>query len=275
MGKQASAQRCCYSRRNQFWTLQQTEDCWRLVVFHMRFDSKRIVFWLWMGLGVATLVRGGVTALTQTRDNCSDCHKGLKDKPAQVVSIFQTSTHSRAGVGCDGCHGGDSAQSDKNKAHAGHFVARPDASAILDMCGACHRQPVEFFRKSRHIASRPNAARLDCAECHGVHAIGAASESFRWPQFCAGCHGLEYLPQLPRPFQEMLTLADDLRESLHRLEVSGRAPAQELIERRKEIRHMISELVHQTDTKGEVGRIPRILQLGATLKQRIASEEVR
>jgi len=140
------------------------------------------------------------------------------------------------------------------------------------MCGACHTQPLEFFKNSRHVAVRPNAARLDCVECHGVHAIGAASDSLKWPQFCAGCHGLEYLPQLPRPFQEMLTLADDLREGIHRLEANGRAPAKELIDRHKEIRHMISELVHQTDAKGGVERISRILELGATLKQQIATE---
>lgn len=235
----------------------------------------RIVFWLWLGVAGAALFRGAAPAAAQSKDNCIDCHSKLKDKPGQVVTIFQTSTHSRAGVGCDGCHAGDSTQSDKTKSHAGHFIARPDASAILEMCGACHRQPVEFFKKSRHIAARPNAARLDCAECHGVHAIGAASESFRWPQFCASCHGLEYLPQLPRPFQEMLTLADDLREGIHRLKVSGRTPALELVEQRKEIRHMISELVHQTDAKGGVERIPRILEMGASLKQRIALEEKR
>src|SRR6185295_16296601 len=137
------------------------------------------------------------------------------------------------------------------------------------------RQPLEFFKRSRHLAARPNAPRLDCAECHGVHAIGAASESFRWPQFCAGCHGLEYLPQLPRPFQEMLSLADDLREGIHRLKASGNARAKALSERRKEIRHMISELVHRTDTKSGAERIPGILEKSNALKSQIAAEEKR
>ncbi|HLF84179.1 MAG TPA: cytochrome c3 family protein [Blastocatellia bacterium] len=251
-----------------------------MIVSIMRSASKQrylslMIFWLWLGLAGAGLFRGAAPVAAQSKDNCIDCHRQLKDKAAQVVAIFQTSTHSRSGVKCDGCHGGDSSQSDKTKAHAGQFIARPDAAATLEMCGACHRQPLEFFKKSRHIAAQPNAARLDCAECHGVHAIGAASESFRWPTFCAGCHGLEYLPQLTRPFQEMLALADDLREGIHRLEVKGLAPARELTERRKEIRHMISELVHQTDGKGAVERIPRVLELGAALKQQIASEEKR
>ena len=32
---------------------------------------------------------------------------------------------------------------------------------------------------------------------------------------------MEYLPRLPKPFQEMLALADDLREGLYRLEERG------------------------------------------------------
>jgi hypothetical protein len=232
-----------------------------------------MVFWLWLGLASAGLFRRAVPVAAQSKDYCIDCHSRQKDNAGQVVAIYQTSTHSRVNIGCDGCHGGDPSQTEKAKSHAGRFIARPDSAATLEMCGGCHRQPLEFFKNSRHVAARPNAARLDCVECHGVHAIGAASESFRWPQFCAGCHGLEYLPALPRPFQDMLALADDLREGLHRLEVNGRAPTKELIARRKEIRHMISELVHKTDARAGLDRIPRILELGATLKQTITSEE--
>jgi hypothetical protein len=72
----------------------------------------------------------------------------------------------------------------------------------------------------------------------------------------------------------MLTLADDLREGIHRLEAVGR-PRPEFVTRRKEIRHMISELVHKTDAKGGVERIPGILELGATLKRQIVVEEKR
>jgi hypothetical protein len=73
----------------------------------------------------------------------------------------------------------------------------------------------------------------------------------------------------------MLALADDLNDGLHRLEPKGRAPGEELSRRRKEIRHLISELVHKTDSRGGADRIPGILELGATLKQQIAAEERR
>lgn len=233
-----------------------------------------MVFSLWLCLTGAGLFSIEARVAAHVDDNCIACHSGQKDKAREVVSIYQSSTHGKMNIGCDGCHGGDPAQTEKAPAHSGHFIARPDTNATLGMCGTCHRQPLEFFKTSRHLAVKPNVRRLDCVECHGVHGIGAASESFRWPQFCAGCHGLEYLPPLPRPFQEMLSLADDLSDGLHRLEAKGRANS-ELIQPRKEIRHLISELVHQTDAKGGGERIPHILEIGATLKQRIASEEKR
>jgi len=230
-------------------------------------------FWAFI-VGAGIFQKAGAADI-QASNSCIECHSRQKDKAGQVVTIFQSSVHKSAGVSCDGCHGGDSSQADKAKAHSGNFIAKADTAATLEMCGQCHRQPLEFFKASRHVAARPNAPRLDCAECHGVHAIGAASESFRWPQFCAGCHGLEYLPQLPRPFQQMLSLADDLNDGLQRVEAKGRPPSKELIDRRKEIRHAISLIVHQTDTKGGLERIPQILDLGTSLKKQIATEEKR
>lgn len=231
-----------------------------------------VVFLFWLCLAGAALFVTGSPVASQGEDNCVACHRRTT---GQVAAIYHTSAHNRAGVGCDGCHGGDSSRAEKSQAHVGAFVARPDTTATLAMCGNCHQQPLSFFKKSRHVAAQPNAARLDCVECHGVHGIGAASESFRWPSFCAGCHGLEYLPPLPQRFQEMLTLSDDLREGIHRLDARERAHVRELIDKRKEIRHLISELVHQTDSKAAVEQIPRILELGSTLKRRIAVQEKR
>lgn len=228
-----------------------------------------IVTLLWLCVALWGFVSEPSNASAQNADNCVSCHS--RD---EIVTIYRTSSHGTTGISCDGCHGGDSSQSDKRKAHGGTFVGKPDTAATLEMCGKCHRQPLEFFKSSRHLAARPNAARLDCVECHGVHAIGSASDSFRWPQFCAGCHGLEYLPQLPKPFRDMLGLADDLREGVHRLESKGRATP-ELIGGRKEIRHMISELVHKTDDRAGLERVSGILELGDKLKKQMESEEKR
>lgn len=234
-----------------------------------------IVFGLWSCLISSWLFSLPAQVIARSDDNCVACHVQQKDKAGEVVAIYRTSTHSRVSVGCTSCHGGDSSQSEKSGAHGARLIARPDTGGTLEMCGKCHRQPLEFFKSSRHVAAQPNAGRLDCVECHGVHGIGAASQSFRWSTFCGACHGLEYLPQLTKPFREMLALADELSDGLHSLEKKGRARAEELIRRRKEIRHLTSELVHKTDGHGEPERIRRILELGSTLKEQIAAEEKR
>lgn len=234
------------------------------------FWLRRVVLMVWLTCAGVALFHDSAPVQGQSKDDCASCHRQVKGSP--VVTIFQTSTHGRTGITCTRCHGGDASQSDKTKAHSDHFIGKPDTAGTLEMCGRCHRQPLEFFKGSKHVAARPNAPRLDCVECHGVHAIGAYSESFRWTQFCAGCHGLEYLPALPRPFQEMLAMADDLNDGLHRLDETD-AVKPELMQRRKEIRHMISELVHKTDSKGGAEAIPRILELGAVLMRQIASKE--
>jgi hypothetical protein len=229
-------------------------------------------FSVWLLLTCVTLLTRESRVEAHVDDNCIACHSTQTGKAAEIVAIYRNSTHGKISAGCDGCHGGDSSQTTKAAAHAGHFIARPDTIATLEMCGSCHRQPLAFFKTSRHFATKANVRRLDCVECHGVHGIGTSSESFRWPQFCAGCHGLEYLPPLPRPFQEMLSLIDDLGDGLRRLEAKGQLNNglnNELIQNRKEIRHMISELVHQTDAKGGPEKIPRILELGVSLKRQL------
>ena len=208
-------------------------------------------------------------------DSCIACHSRESGKTGQPVKLHSASAHGKAGIGCHGCHGGDPSQAEKSRAHAPGFVGKPDANGTLLMCGACHQQPLALFKGSRHFPAQRGRPRLDCAECHGVHTVGSAPASFSFATFCAGCHGLEYLPALPPPFQDLLNLSDDLREGLRNLEESGRSASGDLIQRRKEIRRLTSEIVHPTDLKGGLEQIPHLLQLGEALKRQIQSEQNR
>jgi len=251
-------------------------------------QSSWICCLIWLGLGVVSflgsrgLVFGGAAwgaSLTRVagESSCLACHRKESGRPGKIVQIHEGSTHGKLGVECNGCHGGDSNEMDKSKAHAGTdaapFIGKPDPLATLAMCGRCHTQPLALFKTSRHFQAQRGVPRLDCAECHGAHSVGAPPASFSFSAFCAGCHGLEYLPALPPPFQEMLTLSDDLREAVRQVEEAGRTPSSALIRRRKEIRHLTSEIVHPADVKGGLEKIPHVLQLGKTLKQQIELEK--
>lgn len=204
-------------------------------------------------------------------DHCLTCHSTAAGRAGEVVRIHRNSTHGRAGVGCADCHGGDPEQTEKARAHAVNFTARPDANGTLAMCGRCHQTPLTQFKSSRHFQARAGLPRLDCAECHGAHGVGNPPESFTYAQFCAGCHGLEYLPELPPSFQALLTTVDEVRDAFVMLAARGRRPAAELVASRKELRRLTAEIVHPTDLAGGLKRIPQILPKGESLMQQIKS----
>jgi hypothetical protein len=135
------------------------------------------------------------------------------------------------------------------------------------MCGNCHQQQLTQFKSGRHFPERRGIPRIDCAECHGAHSIGNPPEGFVLVQYCAGCHGLEYLPALPQPFIDLLTLSDELRDAVNRRPLKDRKLSDEFINRRKEIRRLTAEIIHPTDRDGGLKRIPQILLEGEKLKQ--------
>ncbi|HKQ74865.1 MAG TPA: cytochrome c3 family protein [Blastocatellia bacterium] len=202
-------------------------------------------------------------------DNCVKCHAQSTGRAAEVVGIHQSSAHGRIGVGCDDCHGGDPAQTEKAKAHSTNFTAKPDRSATLASCGACHESQLGQFKTGKHFPEKQGAPRIDCAECHGAHSVGNPPETFSLGQFCAGCHGLEYLPPLPQEFQDLLNLSEDLRDEFNRSAAKGRKPSDDAIKQRKEIRRLTAEIIHPTDLRGGLTRIPQILSQGEKLKQQI------
>ncbi len=103
--------------------------------------------------------------------------------------------------------------------------------------------------------------------CHGAHTVGSPPETFSLVQFCAGCHGLEYLPQLPVSVRDLLAVSDDLRKTFREakeLDIPG-----ELIDDRKAIRRSVSQIVHPTDIRGAEEKIHGIIERGHLLKERI------
>ncbi len=193
------------------------------------------------------------------QDNCAACHK---KETAETVALYLSSVHAAKGFACNRCHGGDQTATDKAQAHTGNFIGQPSPNEVMGMCGSCHRAQAASFKTGKHFLERRGQTRLDCSQCHGAHAVGSASRNFSFVYYCAGCHGQEYLPELPENFRKMLALADSLNDA-------GRALSEEAGERRKEINRRIGVIVHPTDFDGARGKIPEILKLGDEFKRMI------
>jgi hypothetical protein len=55
---------------------------------------------------------------------------------------------------------------------------------------------------------------VNCVDCHGAHDVGNPPELFSLADYCASCHGLEYLPALPADFRVLLQADDRLAIAL-------------------------------------------------------------
>ena len=155
----------------------------------------------------------------EARNNCVECHRGLDDEDMSgPVSAFEAGVHSRHGVSCSDCHGGDPSlpfededDGDAAMDEENGFQGSPARDSIPGFCGRCHAD-IELMRRHnpqlptdqlRHYETSQHGkglARGDkrvavCTDCHGVHGILPASDPaspvypLKVPFTCARCHG--------------------------------------------------------------------------------------
>jgi hypothetical protein len=143
------------------------------------------------GLAAAQSTAGPPAAKT----SCVSCHERQQGALLAPVAAWQQSVH--AGVGCEGCHGGD--LTDERLAHSPStgFVGRPRLREYPYMCGKCHADI-----RDRHIGSVHGANGLPhCVSCHGAHAVQRPDPAAIITEAeCSKCHAFEKA----RTAQEML-----------------------------------------------------------------------
>ena len=175
----------------------------------------------------AAAVIGAALALLSPRamggDGCLSCHQGLGDKPS---ALWSHDVHARHGVGCAGCHGGNPASEDMEKAMSrdAGFLGKPAGDAISLMCARCHADSARMaslgaavrtdqfalLQQSVHgrLALDGKQRILQCTACHGAHGILPVADPaspvgpLRVTATCASCHSnaayiRRYNPALP------------------------------------------------------------------------------
>lgn len=158
------------------------------------------------------------------RSFCADCHFSASDPPARDhLDNWSISKHGRAGVGCEKCHGGNPATTDRFPAHQGVLRSSNPSSPVHytnlpRTCGSCHTGPYTQFQQSKHFALLADGERRGptCTTCH--ESVAAQLVSPRGlEQRCNQCHGPRGRePVEGRAAEARLMLEDitDLRASL-------------------------------------------------------------
>ena len=130
------------------------------------------------------------------QSRCADCHFAQASQFATShITSWEVSAHSRANVGCDGCHGGNATTFEAFLAHREVLPpSNPSSpvhrSQIVTTCGRCHAGPFVNFQESRHFQlwKSGNTAVPTCVTCHSDTGSRLMSPKALEGQ-CASCHG--------------------------------------------------------------------------------------
>lgn len=153
-------------------------------------------------LAAAALVFAAPASATfkkEAPNSCIDCHKGLEDaRLREPVALWSASVHAEVGNTCDGCHGGNPADTAKSSmAKENNFYAAPKKNEIVQFCGKCHKELSENFMKSEHGTTGEQT----CIGCHGSHTIRRISIDIINEEKCSECHDYDEAEKLKNILQ--------------------------------------------------------------------------
>lgn len=146
-----------------------------------------------------------LTQAVHAADNsCVRCHQDTWEE-------IKNSIHSRHGVLCQDCHGGDPSKPDQESAMspAAGYIGIPDKKQIVQKCGECHAnvEVMNFYgirtdQLARYQTSMHGKKLFEgdnrvaaCSDCHGYHEVLAVEDPnssvypLNLPQTCNRCHG--------------------------------------------------------------------------------------
>lgn len=151
---------------------------------------------------------------------CIECHEEQRD-------AWKDSIHAAKGTDCVGCHGADRIDVRRSRPHlyAEGFKRgvlketdergrpRSDSPAL---CGTCHAQELEEFKRSQHYADWEEGGKVrGCLACHAEHKTAEARRDeilAGKEQGCAGCHkpSSRQIAVLAKFSQQMAALEGEL-----------------------------------------------------------------
>ena len=173
------------------------------------------------------------TVQDEPGSTCMICHGKLA--PALSKSIRPDSVHSRFGVSCVDCHGGDQTRDTEKAAMdpAAGFKGKFTPEEVLTLCNTCHgdyermRQfslpidQLQQYKTSEHgkaLLLTGNRKVAVCNDCHGTHDILEVSNPLAHvyptnvPAICAKCHSDEKYMQ---GMKVSTTVVEDYKKGVH------------------------------------------------------------
>lgn len=129
--------------------------------------------------------------LTNAPKTCAKCHANaeyMKDYkiPTNQFTEYHRSVHGQALL-----ERGDRAAPACHSCHGSHDAARPNMSAIGNICAQCHALSRDLFARSPHKSAHDRMGLPECEVCHGNHFIQKTSDAMLGTgneAVCMQCH---------------------------------------------------------------------------------------
>ncbi len=151
------------------------------------------------------------SSYAEERNGCIVCHSELSENLVVPVQQWKESVHSRAGVECQDCHGGNAKSMDMAESmnRAKGFKGKPSPLEIPQLCGGCHSdvkrmrqynlrtdQLAEYKTSihGRRLFEKKDTNVATCISCHGIHEIRKKDDprsrvyKTNVPEMCGSCH---------------------------------------------------------------------------------------
>lgn len=152
------------------------------------------------------------SAAVASTNSCIRCHAALDGVLARPALLIKDDVHTKNGLSCSSCHGGDPDNADMTGAMDPKkgFLGKPNRQKIPELCGRCHSN-AEFMHKFRpqqrvdqlalyktsvhgkRLAQGDTAVAV-CTDCHSVHDIREVKDvlspvyPLKLPETCSRCH---------------------------------------------------------------------------------------
>lgn len=132
-------------------------------------------------------------------DKCLACHETLGDKES---ALFKHDVHFEKGIPCAGCHGGNPAADEMEKAMdtSAGFRGVPKGDQISQMCASCHASPEKM--KSYNSSLPTNQWEMLETSVHGKLALNGKEHIAQ----CITCHNAHGIVHVKNPFSPVYPL---------------------------------------------------------------------
>jgi len=187
-------------------------------------------------------------------DTCGGCHSNAEYMagygiPTDQVEKYKRSVHADmllvqrdlSAPACNDCHGN-------------HGAFPPGVSSIAGVCGQCHANNADLFRKSPHKAAFDRANLPECVTCHSNHEIHRTSDAMLGVQdgaVCIRCHqagtaGYAGAVKMREAIEHLKTVMTDTQTLLKRASTMGMEVSEVEYAFREEVRPQLIKVRTQT-----------------------------